>query len=182
MIDSDSVIKFAVVAADNNATEVRYALSAYIQNQTDSTRDGLRLALVAQASGFENGSHDGSTFEARKQAASDALKAWNGSEDTHTSIIVGSRQIRCERELAKKIGWTSSGWDCGSVGDSGLKCLAQALSNGLDGEMAVLRAIAIHTHQTEAHNKRREEKLIAEEESKAAGMNLAAQREIAKRM
>lgn len=66
----------------NHGDEVMVALSQY---RAECAADGdgvayrlrrLREAVELQAAGLETISHDGATFDARVQAANDALAAW----------------------------------------------------------------------------------------------------------
>jgi hypothetical protein len=153
MQNQDEVIRQSAECSEKQGREVRAALTAYIAEQTDSTRRALRVALVAQAAGHEPSSHDGATFAARKEAARLALEAWDG-----TAPLVGDQiahTIGATRIVASRQAWSMAGFRLshagmggplevsGSNNDYEPRRVAQALSEGYTHEAALLRAIAI---------------------------------------
>jgi hypothetical protein len=194
MVDKDGVITEAAKCADAQGREVREALTAYVQAATKAdeqfAEQRLRVALVAQSVGHESSAHDGATARARVEHATRALEAWDGRKweegpPKMVTIRLGATVLRGSALLASKLGWTTyAGSDEGQVtgqGDGHIAELAEALSEGLSGDRALLRAIALTNQRGEQANADRRHAEIAAAEEKAAGMRLAAEREISKR-
>lgn len=189
MYDRDSVIRFATIAAQNNSDIVRDALRYLVygqhQDQVRHAECKLRDALVAQASGFETNAHDGGTFDARVQAAKDALAAWDGP--ARLTIAMGSVIVRCSKDLVYKAGFATSidvngvEYAHESITGSAVAELATALSEGFTDDTAMLRAIALQAERIHAAKLAFDARKAAEETAKAAGMQLAAERERSKR-
>jgi hypothetical protein len=151
MYNQDEVIRQAALCADNHGTQVDHALSSYVADHNDSNREALRLALVAQAAGHESMSHDGSTLNARRLAATAALAAWDGPAPEF-AITVGAVQIgTSDAALLSQLGYETS---CDSTGkryaqpmvgsrNAAIVEIATALSEGLRGEPALFRALAL---------------------------------------
>jgi len=165
----DQVIQHATEAVDASSNEVRRALGLVVQAETLAERanaaEALRIALVAQASGFECGAHDGATFVARKAAAKAALAAWDESRTGEYVIEVGSTRITTTREL----------WDqlCEyhtrrGLSEEGVRAVAAALAEGLIGEAAVLRAVAIAAGRKAERQAQHAALEVAKLEAKAA--------------
>jgi hypothetical protein len=79
--DEDTMINQVAVAIKNNAW-IRDALADFVRalDATDraQSQQRLRRELVMLAAGIEASTHDVPTFEARVQAAKNALAAWDG--------------------------------------------------------------------------------------------------------
>jgi hypothetical protein len=189
MYDRDAVIRHAAEAANKHATQVQAALADYLRLGAPAV-GALRDALVAQSVGFEGAAHDGQTHIARVEAAKAALVAWDGPADQMSTIRLGSRRVRCHTDLAQRAGWgyivtmpdgsreaqPNTGFQEASVAE-----LAQALGEGLDGDDAMLRTIVLRAQKCETQVARQHSEKVAHEESKAAGMALAAARERSKK-
>lgn len=189
MYDHDAVIRRAAVCAANHAGEVHTALTRYVAAQIPedhaSATEALRIALVAQAAGHEGSAHDGSTYRVRVDAAKAAIAAWDGPTEETCVIRAGSITVRCALTLA-----TAAGWESPYSNDETrtarlprnfperlLGHLAQALCEGLRGDGAILRVLALRNEQHAAQIAQDSAKEVATIESKAAGMRLAAERE-----
>lgn len=93
-------------------------------------------------------------------------------------IIVGSVEIQCDATLAAAAGWDCSYSDgiardktlCGMA----LRSMAEALSEGFDGEMAVMRAIGLRNQREENRSLESLRVKAAETEARAAGLGVAA--------
>lgn len=196
MVDQDRVLSEAAQCAAANGNEVGAALSAYVaaatQVETKHAEHRLRVALVTQSAGHEATSHDGATYRARIEHATAALEAWDGRKwgappPEQVTIPLGSVVVKCSKDLASKLGWTTytgetvAHLDARGSEDRRIAALGQALHEGLVGDEAALRALAIITGQVEVWNSVQDRKDIAATEEKAAGMRLAAEREITKR-
>lgn len=152
MQNMDKVIEHAVNADKNHASQVGAALREFLRDtRAQAARDDLRAALVAQASGYDGSAHDGATFEARVAAAKAALAAWDGTDCAYRIVIgssvLGTNDAAILRELGYETPYSndetrtarpSSGFRNAAVAE-----ICQALSEGLTGEAALLRAIAI---------------------------------------
>lgn len=193
MYDHDAVIRHASECAASHAGEVSTALCQFVAARTMSenaqARDALRVALVAQAAGFEGVAHDGSTYQRRVDAAKAALVAWDGPADETVTIRAGSVAVRCSAMLAKAAGWetpySTDETRTARVPMYGserlLGHLAQALGDGLRGDAAIMRVLALRNNERAAHEAQESAKAVATINSKAAGMQLAAEREASKR-
>lgn len=78
MRDRDGVLRNAIDAAKNHASEVASWLDRFVIDPSVETERGLRAALVAASEGHDATAHDGATWEARRKAARQALAAWDG--------------------------------------------------------------------------------------------------------
>lgn len=196
MHNRDQVIRFATACAQAHGYEVRQALAAFISDPTGNNLATLRITLVAQASGFEATCHDGSTADARKEYAQLALDAWDGTGELPegwAEYDFAGATVRAPTQL-----WSLAGFRLqrhavnGPVSVSGPSSfagyadnrLAAALAEGLQHEHAVRRVIQMaeeRSAQATAVKVSELELAAAKENEKAAGMQLAAQREISKR-
>ena len=187
MFDRDEVIRQAAACAEAHGGEIRVVLRAYLSAATPADlrfeEQRLRSALVAQAAGYESSAHDGATYPARQLAARHALIAWDGPVEELATIHLGAVRVRGSRDLIRRLGWSIyPDIDTGALivqeqSHAADGELAQALSEGLDGDRAMLRALALRTERRAAVDADRRKAEIAHEESKAAGMTLAAARE-----
>lgn len=194
MYDRDAVIRHCVDAEKNNASIVGKALDNYLKAETSMARSfaeqHLRDALVAQSVGHDGYCGNGATVEARVKAAVAALEAWDGpatpelAADQCVVLIPGLRLPEaCSRQLAQAAGFEVRG----GVALSGLRdrdvnrAFAIALSEGLRGNAALVRAIAVREQYAEASAARCSAEIVAEKGREAAAMNLAAEREATKR-
>ena len=152
MYNRDEVIKQAALAASENASEVRSALTNYVHTQTTETELALRVALVAQATGHESMSHDGCTYQARKAAAAAAIAAWDGAGDFKFYVAVGESRLGTnDVALLRLLNFespysndeTRTARPMSGTSNSAIAEIAQALSEGLRGEHALLRALAL---------------------------------------
>lgn len=198
MIDRDGVVRAVVDCIDNHASKaVRDAFAAWSTADEPAKRafaeEQLRAALVAQAAGHDGYCGNGSTGAARQAAAKAALTAWDGPTDV--VIVLGGVEVRCSKESALAAGWDHPYANSDVMRDEGhhrlnhdprhpKHALYQALSEGLRGEAAVRRAIAIRQVDPNVAARitaAQMERDAAAENAKAAGMRLAAEREISKR-
>ena len=184
MFNQDEVIKYCVEAARNHAYEVEAALIQFVACPNKKTTNLLRIALVAQSEGHEASSHDGSAFKARSDASKRALLAWDGPPEKTCEISLGEDfKIRVNRGLAKAAHFTV--YDDGTTGQpthldiSG--DIIRALSEGLEPNDAIMRAISLFRERNENLEALRIRREIASLEKEAAGMRLAAEREVTKR-
>lgn len=201
MIDRDGVIRHATACADAHGDEVRRALVAFVCGVPEPRYGGprgdtrmasadpvpplaarseaaLRVALVAQACGLEACAHDGATGDARRGAAQRALAAWDGvpwdggeTADTressrHEVIIAGGVEVRCTHGVARLLG----------AGDTAERMLVVALSEGLRGQAAAMRAVALVDGHRRAESETRLSREVADAARETAGMELAAER------
>jgi hypothetical protein len=196
MTDRDKVISESAQCAAANSSEVGAALNRYV---TASTRDEaafaegrLRVALVAQSAGHEIGAHDGSTLRARVEHACRALEAWDGrsmnaAPPKMAVIDLGATVVRGSYELAKILGWSCyvdsldakrhlEPAHADGFGQGHVREIAQALSEGLSGDAALLRAIAIVRLSSEQADVDRRRAEISATEERAANAALAAAR------
>lgn len=170
----DETLRHCAVASENNARAVKDALTMVIEARTPdgltfaATR--LRHALVLLASGEESSAHDGSTYQARHDAAKRALEAWDLHKGSLKKVVIriGSRAFECEQGLALSLGYelpyandetrTARGGSEKQYGGGKRltpdQALAVAISEGLSGELAVMRAIAVRTSGMESADSR----------------------------
>jgi hypothetical protein len=182
MCDREEVLRLAIACAEAHGVQVRKALADYVAGNTPAAEDNLRTALLAQAQGFEATAADGATFAARVEAAKGALNAWDGDTAARCVIEVGARRLRCSRKLATLIGCTV--YEDGATRTEArhsLAALAQALTEGLDGEAAALRAVALLDAGIRESVLAQSREKVAKDEANAAGMRLAAEREANRR-
>lgn len=190
MIHEEEVIRQATIAAANHAAQVAHHLSVYVQTPDAANGRALHTALMALANGYEPTAHDGATLAARIAAAKAALVAWDGSDEETVMLPVGGG-VRCLRTTAWALGYEvsiSSATGQATAypphgGDAG-RAVAAAMSEGLRGEAAALRAVAIRAAAEEsidATQRARARLATANLEREAAGMKLAAEREASKR-
>jgi hypothetical protein len=152
MLNQDEVIRQCALCSKNHGRDVDATLSDFVGKPSLETQTALRVALVAQAAGYERSSHDGSTFEARRDAAEAALLAWDGPPPAFT-ITVGAVEIgTSDAELLRKLGYDTSCVDASGTRfarpmsgyfNAAISEIATALSEGLRGEPALFRAVAL---------------------------------------
>lgn len=183
MQNEDKVIEHTIAAIEAKASEVRDAFNRYVaaENPAQLTfaRAQLRRALLALANGHEWVAHDGATRPKRVTAARAALAAWDGEtgETTEPSpggrhVEIAGRRLAVPRELVSTLYWGVGD----SLSESDTRALCTALSEGLEGVPALLRAIAIAHQSREAHNARTAQQKLAELQFETAKMHLAAEK------
>lgn len=195
MVDKDKVISEAAQCAQAHGEEVHAALTAYVgatSREDERWAEAiLRKALVAQSVGVEPVAGNGGTHRARVDAACRALEAWDGRSMNEApprlaNIRLGATVIRGSVAIMARLGWEvyTDAADAHEVGTGAgnVRELAEALSEGLSGDAALLRALAIVSRRNNESNAAHRQLEIASVEEKAAGMRLAAEREVTKRV
>lgn len=151
MQNRDEVIRNAACVAANHGTGVARALAAYLETSGESEREALRGELVALSTGFERGSGNGSTFEARQAGAVAALEAWDGPKLEQATY--DPMQIRAARVIWASV-WGSVTYTDGTVGHLpyGFEALLAlgVQTTGSRGDAAVLWALAEQQRRREA--------------------------------
>jgi hypothetical protein len=185
MFDRDNVIRHAKTARDNHA-DIAPQLNAYLTATTPAeerfAERKFRDMLVACAAGHDMGCHDGSTHDARIAAAKAALVAWDGPAEDNCKILVGSRTLSVPRDLARTAGFDVCADGTVSFRGDPLQDLADVcraideLSGDASDEDVLHRVVANRLRLTETRNAASAAQKLAEEQSKAAGMTLAAKR------
>lgn len=184
MIDRDEVVAACAVAIRNHAHEIDAAFRSWLSAPSEATEWGLRTALVLQSLGAERTAHDGSTLDARIDAAKRALAAWDGPTDCE--IRLNGTVVRCAKGTAIAAEWqvSNSGAACyatdtRSMSHEPTRALFAALARGMRGEAAVRLSIDLmresHALQIADQTARRAVE-AAEAQKAAAAMTLAAER------
>jgi hypothetical protein len=191
MYDQDSVLRFSAQCADAHGTEVSCALTAYVREPLAHAAAALRVALVAQVAGHESTAHDGSERAIRVSAARAALDAWDGSgpiPDGWVTHDFAGTTIRAPERLWRLAGYIIYRDGTGKpyvdrpeahAAAYAEARLASAMAEGLQHERALLRAIQMGEERSATANILRAKEIelkAAEENSKAAGLQFAAEK------
>jgi hypothetical protein len=107
--------------------------------------------------------------------------------DRLVTIQLGTETVQCSESLANRIGVICYGdTDIAHFSEyhgveKRIAMLGQAILEGLTGDRAVLRALVLINEQSTSEQSARNAIELAAEQTKAAGMRLAAEREATKR-
>lgn len=189
MYDRDSVISHAAACARVHSLGVKTALVEFLADATDKSTRALRDALVAQAAGFEDVVGNGGTYDGRVATARAALEAWNGPTEVVIPADIAGQTISCSKATAQAAGFELSTDGTVRVGvhvsaERLREWILVALSEGRSGEL-VMRCVVATRHRDRDMQRMADITKVdldaARAQRSAAGMTLAAEREITRR-